>query len=91
MYRMGCAGHLLQVPLYDLRSPVGIAPYALTPLQHHTASADTAVGQQAGSLLSLGMSPFSYLAPPPSLVAARVFAADRAALRAKVARSGQVS
>lgn len=77
-----CVIAVIQVPLYDLRSPVGIAPNALTPLQHPTA------GQQTSGLLSV--SPFSYNAPSPSLMAARAFAASRSALRAKVARSGEV-
>jgi hypothetical protein len=68
------------VALYDLRSPLGIAPAALKPLQ-----------QPAVSSSAQGISPFSYNPAPPSLQAARVFAAQRSSLRAKVARSGQVS
>jgi hypothetical protein len=70
------------VALYDLRSPLGIAPAALKPLQQPTAGSSSSSVQ--------GISPFTYNPPPPSLQAARLFAAQRALLRAKVARSGQV-
>lgn len=81
---------VMQVAVYDLRSPLGIAPYALTPIQQHIGPTHAAGGQQSSGLILRGTTPFSYLALPPSLKAAEAFAANRAALRAKVARSGQV-
>jgi len=78
-----------QVPLYDLRSPLGLAPAALTPLQNSTPAATA--GQQASSsgLMPKLLSSFGQLPLPPSLLAARAFASSRAALRSKVARLGQ--
>lgn len=85
------------MPLYDLRSPLGVAPAALSPLQQQSLPATTAVAapaaasqQPASSLGAKVLSAFGQTPLPPSLVAARAFAASRAALRAKVARSGQV-
>jgi hypothetical protein len=89
-----------QVALFDLRSPLGVAPAALSysPQQHAmhvhpaAAAAHASPGSSSGgsSLLSAAVSALTHTPLPPSLVAARAFAANRAALRAKVAQSGQV-
>lgn len=80
-----------QVPLYDLRSPLGVAPAALTPSHPqpqpggpdaHAAASHHLLLKAVGALTEAQL--------PPSLIAARAFAANRAQLRAKVASSGQV-
>jgi vacuolar protein sorting-associated protein 13A/C len=85
--------HALQVPLYDLRSPLGVAPAALmqSPQAHAMvpAAAHHASGK-SGNLLAAAVSALTQMPLPPSFVAARAFAADRAALRSKMAQSGQV-
>jgi hypothetical protein len=83
----------LQVPLYDLRSPLGVAPAALTgghvqslPDEHHSTTHSNA----SHSLLVKAVSALKEVPLPPSLIAARAFSASRADLRAKVASLGQV-
>jgi hypothetical protein len=82
----------LQVPLYDLRSPLGVAPAALTTSHHQqqaAAAPDTHASHQH-SLLMKAVNALSESQLPPSLVVSRAFAANRSQLRAKVASSGQV-
>lgn len=81
----------LQVPLYDLRSPLGVAPAALAASkpQPLPGGADAHAGPSHHLLLkAVGALTDTQL--PPSLIAAKAFATSRAALRAKVASSGQV-
>lgn len=85
------AGMLLQVPLYDLRSPLGVAPAALTHAPQPQAAVPDAHAAPAGHhLLLKAVGALAEAQLPPSLVAAKAFAASRAQLRAKVASSGQV-
>lgn len=86
---------LLQVPLYDLRSPLGVAPAALTRLQAQpSAAAAGGAGDThsaaASQLLLKAVGNLQDTALPPSLLAAKAFAASRTELRAKVASSGLV-
>jgi hypothetical protein len=81
----------VQVPLYDLRSPLGVAPAALTA-SHPQPQPGGADAQAAPShhLLLKAVGALTEAQLPPSLIAARAFATSRAQLRAKVASSGQV-
>lgn len=85
-YDSCCLFIVMQVPLYDLRSPLGVAPAALTPVHHQPSSAVAT----ASHLLLKAAGALTEAPLPPSLVAARAFAASRTELRAKVASSGQV-
>lgn len=56
-----------------------------------TAAVPITLGTEGSSdVLPVLTTPFGRSPPPPSLMAARAFAASRTALRAKVMRSGQV-
>jgi hypothetical protein len=81
----------LQVPLYDLRSPLGVAPAALTASKQQPlpGGADAHAGP-GHHLLLKAVSALTDTQLPPSLIAAKAFGTNRAALRAKVASSGQV-
>lgn len=77
--------------LYDLRSPLGVAPAALTTTpQPQPALPDPPAATASHHLLLKAVGALADAQLPPSLVAAKAFAANRAQLRAKVASSGQV-